>query len=116
MGKMPQIPQKEFFPLSLQTLVTDRTTVIYIVYPKNALTSQSSLNSEGWYSQPEGRTRGSDRIGRKTAIWWAVATSDIPPISENVSRSGRQSSMSPEDACEVRSLPRGADGGARWRW
>lgn len=113
-GKMPQIPQKEFCPLILLTLVANRTTLLtqHTLKMPSAASHRLILRDE----QPEGRTWGSDRIGRKTAIWWAVATSDIPPISENVSRSGLQSSMSPEDACEVRSLPWCADGGAMWRW
>ena len=46
-GKMPQIPQKES---CLLTLVASRTTIIDQVYPKNALSSQLLLNSEGWHS------------------------------------------------------------------
>ena len=46
-GKMPQIPQKEF---RLLTLVASRTTIIDQVYPKNTLSSQLLLNTEGWHS------------------------------------------------------------------
>ena len=49
-GQMPGIPSKEFCLLGRLTLVANGTTVIGPVYPTNALSSQSSLNSEGWHS------------------------------------------------------------------